>query len=160
MPEQITINSLVDSIKKGRSLTQCLLIVNQFLKSWTKNYSGSDLVGCARGDAEAILPVGMQDPSAFPMVWRREEGISWEETEEGILFLHLSVFIFTLVWPCLPLCSVCFKSDSEFMEPFRRLSHNLWFMTSCRNCMLVNNTLSVWNCISELWNITSADKSF
>lgn len=95
-----------------------------------------------------------------PFHWRREEGISWEETEEGILFLHLSVFIFTLVWPCLPLCSVCFKSDSEFMEPFRRMSHNLWFMTSCRNWMLVNNTLSVWNCISELWNITSADKSF
>lgn len=95
-----------------------------------------------------------------PALRIREESISWEETEKGIWFLHVSVFIFTSAWPCLPLCSVCFKSDSEFMESFRRMSSNLWFMTSCRSCALVNNTLSVWNCISELWNITSADKSF
>lgn len=72
-----------------------------------------------------ILPEGMPELSAFPMLWRREGDISWEEAEEGIQFLHLTVFLFTLVWPGLLLCSVCFKSDSEFMEPFKRVSHNL-----------------------------------
>lgn len=73
MPEQITINSPVDSSTKGRRFSRWLLIANQFLKSWTKLIvdcinSGSDLVECARGDAEAILPKGMPELSAFPVV--------------------------------------------------------------------------------------------
>lgn len=63
--------------------------------------------------------------SALPVAERREEGISWEETEAGILFLHLSVFIFTFVWSCLLLSCVYFKNESEFTEPLRQMSRNL-----------------------------------
>lgn len=46
VPEQLTINSLVDSIKKGKSLTQSFLTIDQFLKSLTKISLGSDEAGC------------------------------------------------------------------------------------------------------------------
>lgn len=36
------------------------------------------MVGYARGEAEVILPEGMPELSAFPMLWRREGDISWE----------------------------------------------------------------------------------
>lgn len=69
------------------------------------------------------------------------EDISWEETwwdpiSEFQCF-HIYLCLVLLLLSCVYL-----KNESEFMEPFRRMSCNLWFMTSCRNCMLINNALS------------------
>lgn len=100
--------------------------------------------------------------SGWMCTWRCRDNPSWRGVElsatqclgegrkvsagrrhGGILFLHFSAFIFTFVWSCLLLSCVYLKNESEFMEPFRRMSCNLWFMTSCRNCVLSSNALSV-----------------
>lgn len=157
MLEQITINSLVNSVKKGSGLTQCLLTANHFLKSWTKIYSGFSLVGCAHGDAETILPEGTQSSQDFSG-W--EKGGRYQLGGDMMrscfcisVFSYLPLFAIAIVMRLLK------KNESEFMEPFRRMSCNLWFMTSCKNCMQINNALSAWNCTSKLWNRTSAAKS-
>lgn len=117
-------------------------------------------------------------PFGWMCTWRCRDDPSWRNAElsalqrlgkgrnvsagrrhDGILFLHFSVFLFTFVCYCYCLVFIL-KNESEFMEPFRRMSCNLWFMTSCRNCMLIDNALSAWNCTSKLWNRTNAEKSF
>lgn len=116
MLEQITINSLVNSIKKGSGLTQRLLTANHFLKSWTKIYSGSSLVGCAHGDAETILPEGMQSSQHFSG-WEKGGMYQLGGDMMGSCFC-ISVFSY------LPLFAIAIV-----LCLFQKMSQNLWSLS-------------------------------
>lgn len=120
MPEQITINSLVNSIKKGSGLTQRLLTANHFLKSWTKVYSGSSFVGCAHGVAEMILPEGMQSSQYFSE-WEKGGRYQLGRDMMGSFFC-ISVFSYL---PLFSLASYC-------LVFVLKMSQNLWsFSATC-----------------------------
>lgn len=117
MPELITINSLVNSIKKGSGLTQCLLTANQFLKSWAKIYSGSNLVGCADGDAETILPEG---------VWSSQHFSGWEKGGSYQLGGHMVGSYFCIsVLSYLPL----FDLACYCLVFILKMSQNVWSLS-------------------------------
>lgn len=123
MPEQITINSLANSIEKGSCLTQHLLTANQFLKSWTKIYSGSNLVGCAHGDEEVILSEGMQSSQHF--LWLGEgRKVSVGRRQRMRSCFWISVFSY------LPL----FGLSCYCLVFILKMSQNLWGQDYAGGC--------------------------